>query len=205
MALFRHLRHLNLVEIPLEEPPEEGPAHETVAFRHWDPEVLAPLLPLFSDDQKARFFGVAEGVVFSSADHGGFAAVSAPSPFRPPDPSRLLLRFSEEQMEGIGEARRDASRRRIADFTERQLAAWNPRHGTIDVPARCHRAEADGRQLGLSRERALGLWCFLWIATGGAIATAGPVRDLLVAGGPDADETFEAMIDHGIGREWRVR
>jgi hypothetical protein len=162
-ALFRHLRHLNLVEIPLEEPPEEGPAHETVLFRHQDPEVLAPILPLLDADQKARLFGVAEGVVFNSLDFGGLAAVSAPSPFRPPDPTRRLLRFSPEQMAGIQAAREARSRRRIEAYV-------NDACGRKVEATALEQALQEGCAVGLRRERSLGLWAWLWVSTNGQTA-----------------------------------
>jgi Domain of unknown function (DUF4123) len=202
MALFRHLRHLNLVEIPLEEPPEEGRdvhegfAHETVLFRHWDPEVLAPMLPLFEADQRARFFGVAEGIVFSSIDYGGLTAVSAPLPFRPPDPTRQLLRFSREQMDGIRISREGTSRRRIADYVRQHCGAGFH-------TAALDQALAEGALVGLRKERSLGLWCWLWTRTDGAVYRDPAFRNALNAS--EFRDPDDAMLKIADGMESLLR
>ncbi len=65
-ALYRHLRKNNLVEIPhepeLDDPSDED--YEAVIFRHWEPYVLALMLPVMTQLQQARFLGAATGIAF---------------------------------------------------------------------------------------------------------------------------------------------
>lgn len=86
-ALYRHLRTLNLVQIPNEaraEAEAEGedvsgmPSYETVLFRHWDPNVLGGLLPLLEGPQQARFLGAATGLAFEAAGYGGLSVLKRP-------------------------------------------------------------------------------------------------------------------------------
>jgi hypothetical protein len=107
MALYRHLRTLNLVKIPNEaraEAEAEGedvsnmPSFETVLFRHWDPNVLGTLLPLLEVPQQARFLGAAGGLAFDAPDIGRMFAAPRPSGLPPPTPG--MLRFGEGHLAG---------------------------------------------------------------------------------------------------------
>lgn len=92
-ALHRHLRTINIVRIPsaaipedeqpaASEPEEEGaekpakPAFGNVLFRHYDPDVMASLLPLFDEAQFARIFGPATRIIMYSEGHGDLRALA---------------------------------------------------------------------------------------------------------------------------------
>ena len=67
-ALFRHLRTLNLVEIPKSpegatDPPDIfAETTRTVIFRHWDPNIIELTLPIMTPQQLRRFFGSAQAI-----------------------------------------------------------------------------------------------------------------------------------------------
>ena len=73
-ALWRHLKRLNLVEIPAhrDEPIvgrrqigaiNRAAKTETVVFRHGDPHVIRLLMPILSPVQKALLFGGAAAII----------------------------------------------------------------------------------------------------------------------------------------------
>ena len=187
-ALYRHLRTLNLVQIPNEAraeaqargeeiDPEEYPAYESVLFRHWDPNVLGSLLPLLTPEQQARFFGRASGVVFEAPDHGGLHRIAKPPALPPPAPG--MLRFSAEQMGGLREARVEASRSSIACYLREHAPE---RTATMDERALrrfVDQAVENGLSLRLETQRALCLWSYLLIASNGAVATSPPILQAL--------------------------
>lgn len=129
MALYRHLRTINLVEIPNEararavqhgEDVSDMPEYEAVLFRHWDPTVLASLLPLLDEPQRARFLGPAAGLAFHSTPHGGLQ-----SPSRSSDAGSMsqsgMLRFTSAQFQQLDVLRQAAVYREVADDL---LLAW---------------------------------------------------------------------------------
>lgn len=123
--LARHLRHLNLVEIPREAPIRDGfPGYETVHFRHWDPEVLGPLLPLMRRDQSVFLVGHAPGLIFHTHRYGGLATLDAPTGPRPA-PGRSLLRFEPEQVERLEYARFLAMIPEAGDYLDETAPSWS--------------------------------------------------------------------------------
>ena len=72
--VFRHLRGLNMVNIP--RPAEDwlDPLlleYDLVLFRHYDPSVLALLWPVLDDEQRARIFGPMRGIALHDESTGG--------------------------------------------------------------------------------------------------------------------------------------
>jgi len=131
-ALHRHLRTLNLVQIPAEEavpghePPEEQESpgreslmYESVLFRHCDPQVLASLLPLLDTPQLSRILGPCEHILFHASGRGGLRSVS-----RPADRNivpRGQLRIAPEQIQELKENMADVQRVQIRSYL-RQVA-----------------------------------------------------------------------------------
>ncbi len=174
MALYRHLRTLNLVEIPNEakadaeaggEDASDMPAYETVLFRHWDPNVLGGLLPLLEGPQQARFLGAATALAFDATDLGRLMAV--PRPAGLPAAAPGMLRFEDGQMEAVETGRRAASDARIGRYL-RDVAPDHAAKLADDALLAFVQAERlSAVDAGLTTERAIGQWCFLTLTTEG--------------------------------------
>jgi hypothetical protein len=99
-ALWAHLRTLNEALIPVEgdEAAQAGmsPVFEKVMFRHWDPNVLAALMPQLDAGQFARIFGPATYIFMHAPKHGGLKKV--PRPENLPEAPHGLLRLTTSQM-----------------------------------------------------------------------------------------------------------
>ena len=129
-ALHRHLRTINIVRIPSESIPEDEPekasdaeadtdkparpAFGNVLFRHYDPDVIASLLPLLDEAQFARMFGPATRIVMYSV-----RAMAACAPRR----ARTICRLRRE-----ARCRSARSRLRTWNWLWRRRAthAWLP-------------------------------------------------------------------------------
>ncbi len=176
LALRRHLRTLNVVEIPNEDRKDEDqPAHETVIFRHWDPNVLAPLLPVLTAGQRSRFLGRSEALVFDASDYSGLVSAHRPEAL-PPAP-RGMLRFTPEQMAALGARREEASRRRIAEYLREVAPQHTARMSDPELAAAVLRYEKEAKDFGLATERDIGRWAFLEVMGGGMLAQNQAVRD----------------------------
>lgn len=77
-ALYRHLRKLNRVEIPLDTGAYGPEEFEPVLFRHADPNVLAAVLPILELEQFGELLGAARGLVMVAPDLGGLKIVPRP-------------------------------------------------------------------------------------------------------------------------------
>lgn len=194
MALYRHLRTLNLVEIPNEtRESEDDPAYETVLFRHWDPNVLGSLLPLLTLSQRARFLGAATGLAFDAPAYAGLMA--APRPAGLPPAPHGYLRFSAEQMEGLRDARLSSSHRAIAAYLRRTEPEGTDHFNDTALIEFVQRADYQGRELGVSSERAHGLWAWLILVTGGEAARDPKILGAFQNTALTGDQTVEYLVD----------
>jgi hypothetical protein len=200
MALYRHLRTLNLVKIPNEaraEAEAEGedvsgmPACETVLFRHWDPNVLGVILPVLTFEQAARLMGPATGLAFAADGEGPVLRPGLPAPPVPPPP----LRFSPEQMAGMGQGLQVQSYRKIERYLysadPELMATWpidHIRRGIVE-------ADKTGRALGLITEKSLGQWTYLEVASNGAFGQDEAILKAFHESPWSPADTLDAMYD----------
>lgn len=202
-SLRRHLRSINLVEVPADTVEPGATGRETVIFRYWDPQVLAALLPLLSPAQQARFLGEADGLAFDSRDSFGEGAVIvAPRPAGLPAAPRGLLRFSSEQMAALSRARVLASRRRIGAYLRETAPEQTRPLDDRALAAEVERFEREGQALGLATERDLGLWASLQLLAGGALFAEQDVRDDFDPrlSGRTPSETMRLLFDDVVHR-----
>ncbi|MDR6873280.1 hypothetical protein J2Y55_004304 [Bosea sp. BE125] len=192
-ALFRHLRTLNLAEIPNQNrASEDAPAYETVIFRHWDAVVLGQVLPLLRPGQIARFLGPGLGLCFDAGVAGGVSKRLRPQTLPAADTG--MLRFSPEQVAGLSHARVTESRGRICNYLREvspDKAANLPPAALLNLVAHSERL---GRDMGLRTERALGLWAFLWLLTDGKVADSYEIKHLLTTSGMPPEEALNAFL-----------
>jgi len=198
-ALRRHLRGINLIEVPAEVAGEPGDGAATVIFRHWDPNVLAPLLPLLASEQEARLFGRASGVAFDAEDHGGAAAVTSR---RGGSASRGLLHITPAQVSALAAARVAASHRRIAAYLHEVAPAYTAAIGAPALAERIARHHAEADVLGLPAERDVARWSYLQLVAGGALFEQAAVREQFDPRlfGRSPRETLDAIFDELVRR-----
>lgn len=209
-ALHRHVRTINIVRIPSDAIPDDElvadtdtgemaektsrPEYGNVLFRHYDPDVMAALLPLLDELQFARVFGPATRIVMFSEGHGGLC--TAPRPENLPIAPRGPLTINAGQIEDLKLAMAEARDMRVAaylrefapeaatDLDDHQLAHFVSESGT------------SGRELGLTTERAQGFWAYMMLNSKGKIARDKVVRDYIVSdpekGTPD-DKMYNLM------------
>jgi hypothetical protein len=216
-ALHRHLRTINIVQIhqgaiPGDEPEtvaenagaeSETPAKPpfgSVLFRHYDPDVIASLLPLLDEAQFARIFGPATHILMYSGGHGGLR--SAPRPEGLPIAPRGPLRISAEQIEDLELAMSEARDARIGVYLRNfapDAAAEMDDHGLARFVAE---SNASGHELGLTTERAQGFWAYMMLNSKGRIARDATVRDYVTSepetGTPD-DKVYNLMSELADG------
>lgn len=206
-SLHRHLRSINLVQlprsaVPQNEPPvendgampNEASEFESVLFRHYDPNVLASLLPIMTEGQFARILGPATQVLFYACDYGGLRRAEHPgqTTIRP----KGLLRIEAEQIEELEEVRHEASDRRIADYL-RDVAPDTA--GQMDDQRMAHfivENRRSAQEMGIRSELATGYWAYLNLGSEGRVAALPITRDYLRNHPEDgtADEKIFALM-----------
>ncbi len=198
-ALRRHLRGLNLVEIPnARREYADDPAYETVLFRHWDPNVLAVTLPVLREEQRARFLGDALGLAFDADEYGGVKHVTRPAAL--PAKPHGMLRLNSAQMEAITTYRLAASRIRIEAYLRDvapDQASRMPPSALSDLVAMSQKQAAD---LRLTSERDVGLWSYLQLIAGGRIELAPQILMAfdIPGAGATPTECLERLVDATI-------
>ena len=194
MALWRHLRTLNEVLIPLEgeRDGEQTGGHERVMFRHWDPNVLAAVMPLLDAAQFARVFGPCAYILINAPDHGGLKRIPRPENL-PPAPHGPL-RLSPLQMEGLKAAAADQSRTRI----NRYLLDAAPNETAALGDARLKElilvSERTGKDLALESEQAYGRWSYVMVRTNGKALEQAGLREWISDGASHPDEKMSQLL-----------
>lgn len=176
-AFRRHLRGLNLAEIPNERRAgPNDPTYETVLFRHWDPNVLAVTLPVLTAEQRSRFLGNAEGVVFDADEYGGLTKAPRPEPL-PPKPAGRL-RFAPGQIEIIAAQRLEASHNRIAHYLREVVPIQTDPLDFAALRMRITSYQIEAREIGLVKERDIAQWACLQILSGNTLFDQPIIRQL---------------------------
>jgi hypothetical protein len=202
-SLYRHLRTLNMAQIPRtvadDDPPDASTPVKTptpmmaVIFRHWDPNVLALMLPQFTDEQRPRFFGLATSLAFQSR-HDADASIAAHPANDTTRPGGMLV-FSAEQLAAMSRFRVDLSYRRIKAYLRHIDPELVDRFDEPSLLAQIDQADRSGRALGLVSEQSLGKWTYLHLATGGAISAGDPVREAFQQSNAPPHETLDDLYD----------
>ena len=214
--LVRHLRSVNMVEIPVDryDAPQESDAesgdanlrerrhnegmgqparYELVVFRHADPNVLAMILPLLDAAQVSRLFGRAVGIVLDAPDHGGLRTFVRPAQL--PDTPKGWLWIRPEQYEGLRDARMAESRLRRLKYLRKHLPQPLAGKDDNELAKLVLQSEISGKQLGLSSEQAYARWAYLLLMTDGRAAST-PEAIAFIKSGADPDARVKALITH---------
>jgi len=207
-SLFRHLRRLNMVEIPLEG---DSDAVEPVLLRHGDPEVMAALLPLLTPAQAARFLGPARAILlrFTPTLPGDDGMRRFDRPADLPDPAPGMLRLTPAQMERLVQGRATREEARLLDYLRRHGGPYLPvaPEGQPDPLPDLSRAWlAEGKGMGIRGEQALWKWSLLQLLSGGQISADPKVRSFLSAATPrsSADDRVSQLMRATINRLRKV-
>ncbi|SIR47114.1 MULTISPECIES: DUF4123 domain-containing protein [Acidiphilium] len=194
-TIFRHLRSINLVDVPR---PTDAPFDpfaadpETVLFRHWDPSVMALTLPVLEPAQRARLFGPMDSLALYDPSLGG--SRDAKRRIDWPEPTRGRIRISKTQLASIAAAMTDRSRRTIATFLRDAAPTETAYMDNAALDAFIADSEISGRELGLTTERGLSRWSYLMLISNGAIATIEPARAFLAAKPGTPDERIGRLM-----------
>ncbi|HTU89774.1 MAG TPA: DUF4123 domain-containing protein, partial [Gemmataceae bacterium] len=183
-VLFRHLRSINIVDIPGDPQPPAAKTR-TVLFRHYDPSVMAIVLRVLTPAQRARVFGPAEAIALYAVSVGGARSAKRQPDWPKPENGRLHL--ASAQMEPVAAGMDLRSRHAIAAFLR---DAAHDATAPMDDAALLNFVEdsnAKGRELGIATERGLARWAYLILITRGEIADSKPARHM-IADGRDAPD-----------------
>jgi hypothetical protein len=201
-VLWRHLRMINEILMPLEMTPEEESdakvtGHERVLFRHWDPNVLGAVLPALTRPQFARFMGPATAIAFAAPDYGGLKYAKDLDGRLPPRPSGPL-RLESEQMERLKKAMLHASRLRVARFLKNHPPP--PLSDVTDEFAwkTTLSSEPTADKLGILTERGRARWAYVMMLSDGKAAESSEIRQFILDGGDTPDNRVKSLIDYTV-------
>ena len=189
---FRHLRSLNAARIP--------PDNEQVLFRHWDPAVLALMVPLFSAEQLARLFGPFAQVALHSADADRVLWKSRP----PPETAatRGPLRLSPAQLAGTEAALTARSHREIARYLRRNAAEQAAGMDEGALTAFVAQVEREAHGWGVRTQAGCGRFAWLLLMTQGRLRRMPQARAYLLEGGPPSDARLTRLM-HAMAHRLR--
>jgi len=185
-ALRRHLRGLNMAEIPRDrvdnKESERTGGFETVLFRHADPNTIAALIAVASPRERQRIFGDAIGIVVDAPE---LDVVETLRPAETSSPtSRAMLRIGAE------------SYAQLADYALRRQ--WNRATEGETIPegreAPLFETAIDWIRREDVRDGPNIRYVFLMtIKTDGGFLTAAPIRDLMREAGGHSDVALSIL------------
>ena len=183
-VLHRHLRTLNIALVPLPanaetesggERPQGSYKQENVLFRHCDPDALAQVLCVLSDQQVARVLGPCAEIVMFAPETGGLRALRRPSPLpiAPVGP----LRLSVLQMEALQDERTHGSDARLAAYLRKVAPEHIGDRSDEQLGLIIQHTRQSAAALGVRSERGLAYWAYLTASSRGGIAKDATVAD----------------------------
>ncbi len=203
-SLYRHLRTLNLVDVPIEQDIDDDdadpddrpvPRRRSVLFRHWDPNVLAQVQSLLDPTQKARLLGVAAGLAYlpeaSAAHTADIGWLMTEGMAKPPG----MLAFTEVQFAALTDTRIQESRRNIMAYLRETAAEDLAEISDPELHAMVVQAEASGNVIGLRSEHAHGLWAFLDVINGGESSQWREVRQYFYRAAEERELVMQQVLD----------
>jgi len=218
-SIFKHLRSINMVEIPIdrydaetEKEPEnedqsetqeiEKPEYEPVLFRHADPNVMASILPILNTGQLGRLFGKSAGLTMHASDfgEGDEGLRSTPRPASLPKPHAGFLRITHEQYEEIGKIRLSKMEKSVSDYlkevAEEECAELSDEELKLLIRQSVH----ESANYGVFEEANHCRWAYLQLINEGKFSNTNEVRyamatsDLKIS----PDERVEALMEETI-------
>ncbi len=191
-VLFRHLRSLNLARIPA----AEGAAPEMVLFRHYDPAVIAVILPVLRPAQRARMFGPMQSMALSTPDTGPLEA-SARADWPAAEPGWLTL--DAAQMAAVTTAMRARSHRSIARYLRDTMPDRTAGFDDAALLRGIATADHEARGWGIVTEAGIGRFAWLMFATEGKFAEAQGARAYVTQGDAAPDRKLRRFMDAMAG------
>lgn len=199
-AFYRHLRTLNLVNIPVPTPDPFAPVRRTVMFRHWDPGVLALTLPVLTQAQRTRLFGPAEALAIMAPE--GMLQAQRQSDW--PIPSRGRLTLDAAQMQALSSAMTARAHRAVATYLRDTAPELTQAMDDARLLVFVSQSDTLARTWGLITEAGFGRFAWLQLATQGRFASSEQARAVLGAGGASPDQQIkllmQAMARHPAAR-----
>lgn len=211
-TLYRHLRTLNEAIVPLLRAEAEARQRHAdrrgevitfteadyrssrVLFRHWDPRVLAQVLPTLDESQFARVLGPAALVVMPREDGGRPFQAHAPelAAIAPQGP----LRLNVAQMEAISETRVMQSRRRMANYLREVAPNECGKMDDRELSKFVVYSEGAARGFGVESERATTIWTYMMATSKTDISKDWRVQRLMAVRDPmTPDERVHHLFD----------
>lgn len=193
-ALWKHLRTINEIVIPDDR--VDGATSERVLFRHWDPNVMASVLPILDEAQFARIFGPATNILMNAPDYGGVKQAPRPADLPPATPGPL--RIAPDQIERLKEVMLHSSRLRIARYLKGNIPSDPP--GITDEFAwgATLATEKTADELGIRTERGRARWGYLSVISDNKVAEFKETREFIQNGQASPDEQVQALMKDTI-------
>ncbi len=163
-TLKRHLRSLNMVIIPPAADADTAGRQDSLAlFRHYDPDGLAPVVPVFDRAQLSRFFGEALAILYAVDDYGGLKAIARPVDLSVP--ARGPIRLDKVQGTQVTANWRASSRVRLSRYLREVMPGETAALDAARLLQRTAVYEEQARSLGLETEIDFARWSILQLAT----------------------------------------
>ena len=202
-ALYRHLRRLNMVEIPADDFNEDYPAYDKVLFRHADPNVMANALSVLHEGQFALVLGAAAGLVMFAPDFGGLR--EAPALAHNVEQPKGMLRFEPGQIEGIEAAQVAKVSGHVRDYLKKVAPEQTASLSEAELNAHVVRSMRESVSYGVTGEASHCRWAYLQLLTRGRLSKEDSVRVLMTSHAPQysADARVKMLMRHSIAHVWR--
>ncbi len=192
-SLYKHLRRINMIEIPVDDYDPELPKFDRVLFRHGDPNVMSSMLSLLNEGQFSQMLGGAAGLVMFARDEGGLRVAQRITEMG--SDRQGILRISKQQYEEIEKMRVAASRKRINSYLRRHLPPPLENISDAKLNGIVISAETRGKELGFKSERGHARWAYLVMMSNGSVSKSDDVHRLFKRNGADPDNDVKHLID----------
>ena len=196
-SIYRHLRGLNMVEIPRDRDDQSvgnarDPGFETVLFRHADPNVVISILPILYEEQVVRFFGDAVAVIVESTDYGAIRTFDAPK--QTSARARGMLRLGERQYATFVNSDEYLATFKVIEGLEDSFPEYTSNFSEEDLFRLVRTSEESAASIGLVSEEAYFHWACLCLLTNGEMANVPDLKSSISEADAFPDEVIEQTL-----------
>ena len=192
-ALYKHLRRLNMVEIPVDDYNPDFPDWDRVVLRHADPNVMANTLSVLEEDQFAKVLGSAAALIMYAPDFGGLQ--EAPRLEHEVEIPKGLLRFEIEQIEMMEDRDAHVSRKNVMAYLRDSADEETADMSDKELYGKVKEAQLAGDELGIETEEAHGLYAFMAITTEGKSLNEPIIQTAFKKSKTSPDRTMKSIFD----------
>ncbi len=197
-SLYKHLRRINMIEIPVDDFDPELPKYDRVLFRHGDPNVMASMLSVLDEGKFMHLIGGAAGLVMFAGDEGGLRVAQRISDMGADNQG--ILRLSAEQYEALKSSKVNKVSANVRNYLKKCAPEQTKSMSDDQLNAHVATTMKESLNFGVTSEASHCRWSYMQLLSGNKLAKNEAVGNMMMADAPgiSANERVKILMNRTI-------